>query len=367
MEPPLNRNGSTYPMPSPAPATAVPSSLPGSATEEAPSPPPTSSIVGSRKYSLEIAQEPVRARMCGFGDKDRRPITPPPCIRLVVREANHPYAEIDVNQIDTSFFVLTVDLWDDKGKQEVNMVRHSQTSPSISSATSAAYPPPNNIHHPLGMTNNSQYMVNTAGYGHPGTMMSGQPHLYPALGYQNQMYSQPGPMAYHPQPAMPMPIHQQRTFYGTQPGTHSAHNAYYDPHMHSAQGPLMSPSGIPGFMHDPRATTPTPSGMFTRNLIGSLGVSAFKLTDTEDKLGIWLKMNFVNVGSTTDSSALNNGSAPVLASCFSKVFQVYSAKKFPGVIESTSLSRSFAVQGIKIPIRKDGVRGNHREEDPEAE
>ena len=78
-------------------------------------------------------------------------------------------------------------------------------------------------------------------------------------------------------------------------------------------------------------------------------------------------MNFVNVGSTTDSTALNSGSAPVLASCFSKQFQVYSAKKFPGVIESTNLSRSFAVQGIKIPIRKDGVRGNHREEEPEAE
>lgn len=61
--------------------------------------------------SLEVAQQPVRARMCGFGDKviwslvvlreqtiawytdvcttiqDRRPITPPPCIRLVVRDS----------------------------------------------------------------------------------------------------------------------------------------------------------------------------------------------------------------------------------------------------------------------------------------
>jgi Velvet factor len=35
------------------------------------------------------------------------------------------------------------------------------------------------------------------------------------------------------------------------------------------------------------------------------------------------------------------------------MFQVYSAKKFPGVIESTPLSKAFASQGIKIPIRKD--------------
>lgn len=71
-------------------------------------------------------------------------------------------------------------------------------------------------------------------------------------------------------------------------------------------------------------------------------------------------MNFVNVGSPTAIQTLNTASAPVLASCFSQVFQVYSAKKFPGVIESTNLSKCFATQGIKIPIRKDGVRGNER-------
>lgn len=74
-------------------------------------------------------------------------------------------------------------------------------------------------------------------------------------------------------------------------------------------------------------------------------------------------MNFVNVGTSqspdTSSSApvLNHGSAPVLASVFSEPFQVFSAKKFPGVIESTPLSKCFALQGIKIPIRKDGVKG----------
>ena len=80
-------------------------------------------------------------------------------------------------------------------------------------------------------------------------------------------------------------------------------------------------------------------------------------------------MNFVNVGSPAalaappQAQSLNSGSAPVLASCFSDVFQVFSAKKFPGVIESTALSKIFATQGIKIPIRKDGPRGNVRERD----
>jgi hypothetical protein len=65
---------------------------------------------------------------------------------------------------------------------------------------------------------------------------------------------------------------------------------------------------------------------------------------------------------------INKGSAPVLATAFSEPFQVFSAKKFPGVIESTALSKCFALQGIKIPIRKDGVRGQgsrgrHSDED----
>lgn len=159
----------------------------------------------------------------------------------------------------------------------------------------------------------------------------------------------------------------------------------------------MSPQQLLPPSSDPRAT---PSGMFTRNLIGSLCVSAFKLTDPDNTMGIWfilqdlsvrtegsfrlvllmsisgclahilrLKMNFVNVGNPTAPQNLNNGSAPVLASTFSNIFQVFSAKRFPGVIESTSLSKCFATQGIKIPIRKDGPRAGGRagpddEDDP---
>ena len=65
-----------------------------------PGPPPVSRIWEGRAWALEVVQQPVRARMCGFGDKvwfdsvhmytdakasqDRRPISPPPCIRLLI-------------------------------------------------------------------------------------------------------------------------------------------------------------------------------------------------------------------------------------------------------------------------------------------
>lgn len=73
-------------------------------------------------------------------------------------------------------------------------------------------------------------------------------------------------------------------------------------------------------------------------------------------------MNFVDVGSSNANNTLNTDRAPVLATCFSEPFQVFSAKKFPGVIESTPLSKAFAAQGIKIPIRKDGVKLSNQAE-----
>ncbi len=63
-------------------------------------------------------------------------------------------------------------------------------------------------------------------------------------------------------------------------------------------------------------------------------------------------MSFIDVG-LGDNQGLNKLRAPVLAYVFSDKFQVFSAKKFPGVIESTPLSKKFAQQGIKIPIRKE--------------
>lgn len=71
-------------------------------------------------------------------------------------------------------------------------------------------------------------------------------------------------------------------------------------------------------------------------------------------------------GAPQDDNAprVNTGRAPILAASFSDVFTVYSAKKFPGVCESTPLSKSFASQGIKIPIRKEAnVKGGDDDDD----
>ncbi|MCJ1474667.1 hypothetical protein MMC13_003327 [Lambiella insularis] len=340
----------------------------------------TSTVDGGRIYSLDVVQQPIRARMCGFGDKDRRPITPPPCIRLMVRDAqtNMP---IDISEIDTSYYILTVDLWSAEGTKEVNLVRHSATSPSISAATSSSYPPPAPTppSFPYGPPMTQVHVGMAPNYGQPigpppqqQLPQYGYPQPDPYQQHPNQAYQHPS-NPYQQGPMAPPPQHQQtQSYYTTPSGTPITPTNYYQQNSLQGQGPLMSPQQLLPPSSDPRTA---PSGMFTRNLIGSLCVSAFKLTDPDNTMGIWfilqdlsvrtegsfrLKMNFVNVGSPTSPQNLNNGSAPVLASTFSNVFQVFSAKRFPGVIESTGLSKCFATQGIKIPIRKDGPRAGGR-------
>jgi hypothetical protein len=39
-----------------------------------------------KKYKLQIVQNPIRARCCGFGEKDKRPIDPPPILKLTAED-----------------------------------------------------------------------------------------------------------------------------------------------------------------------------------------------------------------------------------------------------------------------------------------
>ncbi|KAL3435547.1 velvet factor-domain-containing protein [Aspergillus tetrazonus] len=337
----------------PPPSTMYPSSAGPSAMVSPagqPEPESLSTVHDGRIWSLQVVQQPIRARMCGFGDKDRRPITPPPCIRLIVKDAQT-QKEVDINSLDSSFYVVMADLWNADGTHEVNLVKHSATSPSISTAMSSSYPPPP---HPTSSDYPASYQTNP--YGQP----VGQPVGYPGVG---NYYGGSTQLQY--QNAYPNPQAQ-----------------YYQPMYGGGMAQPQMPTAQP--------VTPGPGGMFTRNLIGCLSASAYRLYDTEDKIGVWfvlqdlsvrtegifrLKFSFVNVGKSVSdlpqsdiAEVINKGTAPILASTFSEPFQVFSAKKFPGVIESTPLSKVFANQGIKIPIRKDGVkgqgsRGRHSDED----
>ncbi|KIJ20387.1 hypothetical protein PAXINDRAFT_166453 [Paxillus involutus ATCC 200175] len=81
---------------------------------------------GRKHYSLEVVQHPLRARMCGFGDKDRRPLAPAAVAKMIVRRDDN--SVVDVDELDCSFFLVTVDLWSADGRREMNLVLHPSSS-----------------------------------------------------------------------------------------------------------------------------------------------------------------------------------------------------------------------------------------------
>ncbi|KAJ1958941.1 hypothetical protein GGI12_004603 [Dipsacomyces acuminosporus] len=109
-----------------------------------------------------------------------------------------------------------------------------------------------------------------------------------------------------------------------------------------------------------------------RNLIGSSISTGAKLNNLDGTLGIFfvfpdlsirkdgeyrLRFSFFDLKSETGD--LITTSSPIRARIFSDPFKVYSAKQFPGMIESTTLSKHFAKQGVKIPVRKESNKSSH--------
>ena len=207
-------------------------------------------------YELRVEQQPQRARMCGFGDKDRRPMTPPPAVLLVITHKDSGEL-VDMSDIEGSYFVLSVDLWDADATAEQNIVRSSSSSPavSISSATTTSYPPTQErppvteYHHVMGM-----------GY-------DGQPVLQPLQG-------------------------------GYGPGMNRGYPAPGNPYGYVSSYGGVPPGGHPQHMY-PQTPGPPPgqanANMFTKNLIGSLTVNASILKDLNGQLGFWFVLQDLSV------------------------------------------------------------------------
>jgi len=200
---------------------------------------------GKYQFQLMCVQQPQRARMCGYGDKDRRPITPPPCLKLVITDmAGNP---VPASKIDGQHFVLNVDLWDGDAQQEVSIVRSSSSSPavSISTATTTSYPPVNDRPAPQ-----DPYQL--------------------VYGPDGQVYSRPVPGNYPPTGMIGYPGSNYPSVYGAGPGAPS-HYAMQNPH------------------HGNNASN------YQRNLIGSLSVNASILKDTRDEESWWFVLQDLSV------------------------------------------------------------------------
>ncbi|KAF9951619.1 hypothetical protein BGZ72_006909 [Mortierella alpina] len=106
----------------------------------------------------------------------------------------------------------------------------------------------------------------------------------------------------------------------------------------------------------------------TRILMGAVVVSPILLNNERGEPGWYfsfpdlsvrtegvytLKFSLMRFASFNFSDHGGSHASFLIAETTSQPFTVFSAKKFPGMTESTELSKAFARQGLKIPIRND--------------
>ncbi|KAG1174730.1 hypothetical protein G6F70_004589 [Rhizopus microsporus] len=218
-------------------------------------------------YDLKIVQQPSRARMCGFGDKDRRAIVPAPILQLFISTKDG--HDVNPEMFDVTFLVVLCD----------SCLQTGEPAAAASSTTTSK--------------------------------------------------------------SASVPVSQVVVFSSSEEGRH------------------------------PRTSR-------LKNLVGASVVSANKLYDLDGNLGIFfifhdislrtegtfrLKFSLIDVGSPYSYNVNTETLSQVLQTVYSDPFTVYTAKKFPGVVQSTPLSICFARQGIKIPIRKESLGSKNKRKD----
>ena len=104
----------------------------------------------------------------------------------------------------------------------------------------------------------------------------------------------------------------------------------------------------------------------TRSLTGSTVSSLFKLRDESGEIGAFfvfydLSVRMEGVYRLKFSLfGIDDERITFYKNIYSRSFNVHSAKKFPGMGESSALSKTFAEQGIKMRIRKEARQRKRR-------
>lgn len=81
--------------------------------------PHRASALDSMRFSLVVRQQPRAARACGFGDRDRRVIDPPPIVQLVITAPDLEEGEIRT-YICFSSYVMNCSIWDETGTKDAS-------------------------------------------------------------------------------------------------------------------------------------------------------------------------------------------------------------------------------------------------------
>ncbi|BGO96807.1 hypothetical protein NBRC10513v2_000743 [Rhodotorula toruloides] len=348
-----------------------------------PVPPPTAGPSSGRIYSLTVVQQPVRARMCGFGDKDRRPISPPIIVKLTATDAAT-RREAGVAGIDPTFLILAADLRGPNGCDDANLVQQHRSpasrparTPSLraSSTTSTRSPsqhshcdtpsPSPTMHEAASPDTEHQMSVSRllspveeparpAGADSPAQLAAGLPAL-------RLSPSQSPP----PQPAPPHNKRSSPTTSSSSASKRRRHSptpsAAFIPYARSSR-PAYSSGSARTLTTDSSSEDGETDAAPVPNLIGTLHTNAYKLRGLDGEKGVYFVLPDLSV--RTEGAfrlrlrlvdlrqSMHGSSSQSSAAVLTDEFQVLTAKRFTGMLDPTPLSQCFAKQGVRIPTRR---------------
>ena len=80
---------------------------------------PMPSLPQASEYRIKVRQQPFAARSCGFGERDRRVIDPPPIVQLTIDDPDQTPDEIS-RRIRHPFSVVHCSIWDESGTKDMS-------------------------------------------------------------------------------------------------------------------------------------------------------------------------------------------------------------------------------------------------------
>ncbi|KAF9432162.1 hypothetical protein BGZ76_011184 [Entomortierella beljakovae] len=362
------------------------------------------------KARIKIVQQPLHARMCGFGEKDRRPIDPPPIVQLILDD-DPTYDQARPAPKPVKPIMPKKRKYKTKGKPGRKPGKKTQETVAVAADVAAEFPAKKQEQgiaknrdrrqsgefHSIG-EEESRDEESDGEEAEEDELADDEDHEMTDAAVVASERVIPST------PSQPVPKLPKRR--GRPP---REKNASVTGSKHSRDGGLSGTEsetewpvyegGAAALRVDPlfilhvslwsedgtdvRSMISNNSHgdqkKLTRILMGSIVVSPLLLNNEHGKPGWYfsfpdlsvrtegtytLKFSLTRFGSFDFNDSGGSHASTIIAEEISEPFSVYSAKKFPGMTESTNLSKTFAKQGVKIPIRNDlRIRKNTDKDD----
>ena len=287
--------------------------------------PQQSSTAPYPRFHLHIRQQPIAARACGAGDKDRRAIDPLPILQLLITDFS-PDSPQDIEALNYKLYVVGCQLFSIATDPKTGAERRTHASNIVERGSSSS----SNSN-----SNKSRHETGDIGGGGGGVGVDEFQKGRSVQVLSGRTYVSPFFVDADPEPHR-APIHPRSSKTQQQP---QHPQQYGTSHL------------LPPMTHP----TPTPSAIPSTFFI-------FADLSVRTSGTYRLRFRLADVGRAAESRP--GTSTPILDEVWTQPFQVYAAKDFPGMRETPYLTeqlKGLGASGIKTRRKEKGVSGGRKE------